>query len=204
MWRQVFHLGVKRYTHKENSWLSRVRSFPLSQARVNLNTAAKATSMKPTKSLPDLDANDIEILRQLEQNDEKNLEELAAELDLSKSNGVIRDISADIDPQSLGLGMVVITEVNVSHERGYADDIGDKLVDVEGVQQVYYTMGDVDFMVISRVQNHDQMNEIIDNIVATDGVNETSSRFVMRELKNENRILENMSEEMIDNVLENE
>ena len=171
--------------------------------------------MKPTKSLPDLDENDLEIIRELEQNDEKNLEELAAELDLSKStihyrlnrlkeDGVITDISADIDPQSLGLAMVVITEVNVSHESGYADEIGDVLVDVEGVQQVYYTMGDVDFVVISRVQNHDQMNEVIDDIVAIDGVNETSSRFVMRELKNENRILENMSDEMIGNVLETE
>ncbi|WP_440767267.1 Lrp/AsnC family transcriptional regulator [Natronorubrum sp. DTA7] len=171
--------------------------------------------MKPTKPLPDLDENDLEILRELEQNDEKNLEELAAELDLSKStihyrlnrlkeDGVITDISADIDPQSLGLAMVVITEVNVSHERGYADEIGDGLVDVEGVQQVYYTMGDVDFVVISRVQNHDQMNEVIDDIVAIDGVNETSSRFVMRELKNGNRILENMSDEMIGNILETE
>ncbi|ELY38944.1 Lrp/AsnC family transcriptional regulator [Natronorubrum tibetense] len=171
--------------------------------------------MKPTKSLPDLDENDLEIIRELEQNDEKNLEELAAELDLSKStihyrlnrlkeNGVITDISADINPQSLGLAMVVITEVNVSHERGYADEIGDGLVNVEGVQQVYYTMGDVDFVVISRVQNHDQMNEVVDDIVAIDGVNETSSRFVMRELKNENRILENMSDEMIGNVLETE
>ncbi len=171
--------------------------------------------MKPTKSLPDLDENDLEIIRELEQNDEKNLEELAAELDLSKStihyrlnrlkeDGVITDISADIDPQSLGLAMVVITEVNVSHESGYADEIGDVLVDVEGVQQVYYTMGDVDFVVISRVQNHDQMNEVVDDIVAIDGVNETSSRFVMRELKNENRILENMSDEMIGNVLETE
>lgn len=169
--------------------------------------------MKPTKPLPDLDENDIEIIRELERNDEKNLEELAAELDLSKStihyrlnrlkeDGVITDISADIDPQSLGLAMVVITEVNVSHERGYADEIGDGLVDVEGVQQVYYTMGDVDFVVISRVQNHDQMNEVIDDIVAIDGVNETSSRFVMRELKNENRIVENMSDEMIGNILE--
>lgn len=171
--------------------------------------------MKPTNPLPDLDENDLEIIRELEQNDEKNLEELADELDLSKStihyrlnrlkeNGVITDISADIDPRSLGLAMVVITEVNVSHERGYADDIGDGLVDIDGVQQVYYTMGDVDFVVISRVQNHDQMNEVIDDIVAIEGVNETSSRFVMRELKNENRILENMSDEMIGNILEAE
>jgi len=96
---------------------------------------------------------------------------------------VITDISANIDPHALGMSMVSITEVYVYHESGYADDIGDELANLPGVQQVFYTMGDVDFIVISRVQNHEQMNELIDKIVAIEGVNETSSRFVMRELK---------------------
>lgn len=171
--------------------------------------------MNHTNATPDLDENDLEIIRELEQNDEKNLEELAEKLDLSKStihyrlnrlkeSGVITDISADVDPHALGLTMVVITEVYVSHESGYAEEIGEELVDVDGVQQVYYTMGDVDFMVISRVQNHDQMNALIDEIVAIGGVNETSSRFVMRELATGDRLVETMSDEMIDRVLEAE
>ncbi|SER38732.1 Lrp/AsnC family transcriptional regulator [Natrinema salaciae] len=171
--------------------------------------------MNHTNATSDLDENDLDIIRELERNDDKNLEELAAELDLSKStvhyrlnrlkeNGVITDISADIDPRALGMSMVIITEVYVSHESGYADEIGDKLVDVAGVQEVYYTMGDVDFMIVSRVQNHEQMNELIDEIVAIEGVNETSSRFVMRELSRGNRLLDTMSEEMIERVLETE
>lgn len=169
--------------------------------------------MNHTNATSDLDENDLDIVRELERNDDKNLEELAEQLDLSKStvhyrlnrlkeNGVITDISADIDPHALGMSMVVITEVYVSHESGYADEIGDELVDIAGVQEVYYTMGDVDFVIVSRVQNHEQMNELIDEIVAIEGVNETSSRFVMRELKRGNRLMDTMSEEMIDQVLE--
>ncbi|WP_254525811.1 Lrp/AsnC family transcriptional regulator [Natrinema caseinilyticum] len=171
--------------------------------------------MEHTNATPDLDETDLEILRQLERNDEKNLEELAEDLDLSKStihyrlnrlkeSDVITDISANIDPRALGMAMVIITEVYVSHESGYADEIGDKLSDVDGVQHVYYTMGDVDFVVISRVQNHDQLNDLIDKVVAIDGVNETSSRFVMRELKDGNHLIDTMSEEMLDRVLETE
>jgi DNA-binding Lrp family transcriptional regulator len=171
--------------------------------------------MNQTDATSDLDEIDLDIIREFEQNDEKSLEELADDLELSKSaihyrlnqlkdSGVITDISANIDPHALGMSMVTITEVYVYHESGYADDIGDALADLPGVQQVFYTMGDVDFMVISRVQNHEQMNELIDKIVAIEGVNETSSRFVMRELKNDSRLLETMSEEMIDNVLEAE
>lgn len=171
--------------------------------------------MNQTNATQDLDENDIDILRELERNDDKNLEELAEELDLSKStihyrlnrlkeDGVITEISANVDPQALGMSMVAITEVYVSHESGYAEDIGTDLGDIDGVQQVFYTMGDVDFMVISRVQNHDQLNELIDKIVAIDGVNETSSRFVMQELKHGNRLIETMSDEMIDRVIEAE
>lgn len=171
--------------------------------------------MNHTDATIDLDENDLDILRELERNDEKNLEELAEELDLSKStihyrlnrlkdDGVITDVSADLDPAALGMSMVVITEVYVSHESGYAEDIGTKLGDIAGVQQVFYTMGDVDFMVIARAQNHEQLNELIDELVAIDGVNETSSRFVMRELKRGNRLIETMSEEMVDRVIETE
>jgi DNA-binding Lrp family transcriptional regulator len=63
-------------------------------------------------------------------------------------------------------------------------------------------MGDVDFVVISRTQDRDQMNDLIDDIVAIDGVNETSSHFVMKELKRDGQVVNNMSDEMVDNVLD--
>ncbi|WP_137288952.1 Lrp/AsnC family transcriptional regulator [Natronorubrum halophilum] len=162
---------------------------------------------------PDLDETDIEILRRLEETNDKNLEELSNELDLSKSavhyrvnnlkeNDVITEISANIDPHTLGLDMLIVTEVSVSHESGYAEEIGDSLTAIDGVNQVYYMMGDVDFIVISRVQNHDQMHALIDDIVEIDGVNETSSQFVIQELQTGDRLLDNTSDGMIDEILD--
>ena len=182
---------------------------------MNANANSDTNDMEHTSATPDLDRSDLEIVRELERSDEKNLEELADDLGLSKSTvhyrlnrlkeaGVITEISANVDPHALGMSMTVITEVYVSHESGYAEEIADELVDVAGVQEVYYTMGDVDFVVVARVQNHEQMNELIDEIVAVDGVNETSSRFVMRELKRDDRIVETMSEGMIDRVIDPE
>jgi DNA-binding Lrp family transcriptional regulator len=63
-------------------------------------------------------------------------------------------------------------------------------------------MGDVDFVVISRAQDRSQINEIIDEMVAVDGVNETSSRFVMKELKTETKPLANMSRDMREAVVD--
>ena len=47
--------------------------------------------------------------------------------------------------------MVTITDVSVTHESGYSGDIGEELNALDWVEQVYYTMGDVDFVIISRV-----------------------------------------------------
>lgn len=161
----------------------------------------------------DLDEVDLRLLSYIEEDFDVNLEDLSDELDFSKSaiyyrlnklreKGVIRRVSADLDPLSFGLNMVMITDVSVAHESGYADDIGTQLTEIPGVQQVYYTMGDVDFVVISRAQNREQMNALIDDVIAIDGVKETSSKFVMKELKSDTKSLINMSEEMRANVLD--
>ncbi|WP_228546123.1 Lrp/AsnC family transcriptional regulator [Halegenticoccus tardaugens] len=155
----------------------------------------------------DFDEKDLQLLEHVEDDFDKSLEELADELDLSKSaihyrlkkhreRGVIKSVNATLDPLAFGLNMMVITNVSVTHERGYAEEIGERLSAVKGVEQVYYTMGDVDFVVISRVQNRTQMNDLIDEIISIDGVNETSSQFVMNELKTDRKVISNMSEQM--------
>ncbi len=159
-----------------------------------------------------LDETDLAIIERVEKDSEVSLEKLADELSLSKSavhyrlnklkdSGVIRSVGADVDPLAFGLEMVAITDVSVTHESGYSDDIGEELNDLDGVEQVYYTMGDVDFVVISRVQTRDQLSELIGQIVAIDGVNETSSKFVMQEFETERSIVSNLTHEARQAVL---
>jgi DNA-binding Lrp family transcriptional regulator len=154
---------------------------------------------------PDLDETDLEILQRVEEDFDVNLKTLADDLDISKSavhyrlkklkeSGVIEGVTADIDPFALGLEMAAITEVSVTHESGYSENIGEELQELRGIEQVYYTMGDVDFIVISRVQSRDQLHDLIELIVAIDGVNETSSKFVMQEFHGEG-LTSNLTEE---------
>ncbi|WP_280537549.1 Lrp/AsnC family transcriptional regulator [Halopenitus sp. POP-27] len=149
------------------------------------------------------DEMDIELLRCVESDFDVSLDTLSQQLDLSKSAvhyrlnklkdaGVIRSVTADLDPLAFGLDMVALTEVSVTHEQGYSETIGTDLADVKGVEQVYYTMGDVDFVVVSRVQDRSQMNAVIEEMVAIDGVNETSSRFVMDEVTSGADVVDNL------------
>lgn len=162
-----------------------------------------------------LDETDLEILQYIEADEELNLSALAAEVDLSKSaihyrlnklkdSGIVQGMPARLDPLAFGLEMMMITEVMVTHESGYATDIGEQLSEIAGVFQVYYTMGDVDFIVISRTQTREQMNDLLDQVIAIEGVNETSSTFVMDEYKTDGKVVANMSEEMRHNVYDSE
>ncbi|WP_416841436.1 Lrp/AsnC family transcriptional regulator [Haloferax sp. DFSO52] len=159
------------------------------------------------------DETNLALLERIESDFDVSLETLSNELGISKStvhyrltklreSGVIRRTVAELDPVAFGLDMVMITEVSVAHEKGYADDIGEQLKALPGVQQVYYTMGDADFVIISRLQNRDQMNTLIDEVVSIKGVDETSSRFVMKELTTNTGVFANLSSAMRSKLLE--
>nr|WP_245333048.1 Lrp/AsnC ligand binding domain-containing protein [Halarchaeum solikamskense] len=94
--------------------------------------------------------------------------------------------------------MVALTQVTVVHESGYSDALGARLSAVSGVEQVYYTMGDVDFVLVVRVQDREQMNDVIEEVIAIDGVNQTSSRFVMDEIRGDEGTVENLREDALE------
>ncbi len=165
------------------------------------------------RTYQNLDDTDLTIIERVEEDFDVSLETVADELNLSKSaihyrlnklkdSGVICGVSADVEPLAFGLEMVSITDVSVTHESGYSEDIGEELSGLAGVEQVYYTMGDIDFVVISRVQTRDQLNDLIDRIVAVDGVNETSSKFVMQEFGNRRSIVSSLTKEARQGVLD--
>ncbi|MFC4360462.1 Lrp/AsnC family transcriptional regulator [Halobium salinum] len=154
----------------------------------------------------DLDETDLALLERIERDFDVSLQQLADEVGVSKSAvhyrlknleaaGVVRGRVADLDPAAFGLDTVVVTEVTVAHEAGYAEDIGEQLAALPGVEQAYYTMGDVDFLLVSRLRTREGTNELIDSVVAIDGVNETASRFVMKELSTGGKLLGNLSPE---------
>ncbi len=57
-------------------------------------------------------------------------------------------------------------------------------------------------MVVSRVQTRDQLNDLIDQIVAVEGVNETSSKFVMQEFDADSSLVSNLTDEARQAVLD--
>jgi len=138
----------------------------------------------------------IEILYKISTSKELNLEKVSKELDVPKSTvyynfkkledeGVIRGVNLDIDQNLLGVDITAITFVRTKYVGASGDSIGVKLANIPGVIAVYYMLGDIDFIVISKAMNREDLKRIIDSIAEIEGVERTSTQYVLNVIKEE-------------------
>lgn len=102
-----------------------------------------------------------------------------------REEGVIQNDLYDIDMKELGFSITVISEVWAEYEEDYHQEIGEQLSDVEGVNQVYFTMGNTDFVVISHLTSQEMAESLIESFEAINGIQRTSSKFVITTVKDE-------------------
>ncbi|MFC6988959.1 Lrp/AsnC family transcriptional regulator [Haloplanus sp. GCM10025708] len=159
-----------------------------------------------------MDEKDIRILAAITEKATGSPEKIHQETDIPASTvhyrinqlreeGIIKNDLFEIDLGKLGLSITLISEVWAEFEEGYHNDVGEKLADVEGVNQVYFTMGDTDFVVISHVANREMVEELIGDFETIDAVNRTSSKFVITTVKNESSPLNDYELDTLVDVL---
>jgi len=98
---------------------------------------------------------------------------------------ILKNDLFDMDLERLGLSLTIISDVKAEFEEGYHEIVGDKLAEVEGVNQVYFTMGDTDFVVIGHVTNRAMVESVVESYQRIDEIQRTSSKFVISTVKNE-------------------
>ncbi len=147
-----------------------------------------------------MDEKDVRILAAVAKLGTGSPEKLSAETGIPKSTvhyrlgnlreeGVVTNDLLDVDLSSVGLSLTVITEVTAEYDEGYHDDVGRQLESIEGVNQVYFTMGDTDFVVISHLADRSMVESLVRQFEAIDEVARTSSKFVIKTIKDESRPL---------------
>ena len=100
--------------------------------------------------------------------------------------GVIENDLYDLDHEALGLGVTVIVEVLADYDGPY-EEVAEELLDVEGVTQAFFTMGETDFIVIARLSSSDAVERLIGDFEAIPEVERTNSTFVISSLREESR-----------------
>ena len=113
-----------------------------------------------------------------------------------REDGVIENDLYDVDLEAVGLNVTVVIEVLTDYSGTY-DAVAEKFGDIEGVTQVYLTMGETDFIVIAHLTDSDMVERLIADFEALEEVERTNSTFVISTLKDSQRALESYSLETL-------
>lgn len=149
-----------------------------------------------------LDEQDLDILKTIAELGVTSPKRIADETGTPKStvhyrlqnlreDGIIKNDLFEIEPDALGLSVTVISEVMAEYEEGYHETVGRQLSAIDGVSNVYFTMGDTDFIVTAHLPNSSYVQTLVESYEAVDGVERTSSKFVISTIKHEPNPLRN-------------
>jgi len=122
-------------------------------------------------------------------------------LDQLRESGVVENDLLDLDLSKLGLSITIISEVYAEFGEGYHDEVGQQLADVEGINQVYFTMGDTDFVVIGHVTDRAMVESVVDAYESIEEIKRTSSKFVIATVKNERHAINDFEHDTLVDAL---
>ena len=107
-----------------------------------------------------------------------------------RESGIIRNDLYDLDLEEVGLDVTVLVQLSTDYH-GTHHDFEEKILDVEGVSQAYFTMGQTDFVVIAHLPDRELVERLITDLESIDEVRGTNSTFVVSTLRHSTRAFEN-------------
>ncbi|MCL4118212.1 UNVERIFIED_CONTAM: hypothetical protein GTU68_020444 [Idotea baltica] len=141
------------------------------------------------------DTYDRAILQTLQNDADISIEHLSDQIGLSRNatwrrvkrleeDKVIRGRVALLNPDSLGLGLVVFISVRTDqHDAGWADTFTKALRQFPEIVGAYRTSGDLDYLLHARVSDVKAYDALYQRLIAKIDLKDVSASFVMEELK---------------------
>ncbi|WP_323674892.1 Lrp/AsnC family transcriptional regulator [Halorubellus sp. PRR65] len=154
-----------------------------------------------------MDDRDVRLLKAISELGTGSPERLHEETDIPVSTihyrlnnlreaGVIENDCYDLDLDALGLGVTVILEVLTDYS-GSHEDVAEDVEAIEGVTQLFSTMGETDYVAIARLADGDDVGRLIRDFETVDAVERTNSTYVIDELHEDARALGSYSMETL-------
>ncbi|RYG92244.1 Lrp/AsnC family transcriptional regulator [Loktanella sp. IMCC34160] len=143
----------------------------------------------------EIDQIDRKILRELQRDTTRSLDEVADLVGLSRNAvwrrvrlleqaGVIRDRVALLDPEKLGLGLTVFVQVRTSsHDPDWLTKFARAMRDTPEVLGAYRMTGDLDYLIRARVGSVQDYDRFYQRLIARLPLSDVSASFVMEEIK---------------------
>jgi Lrp/AsnC family transcriptional regulator len=142
-----------------------------------------------------LDAYDLAILRELQRDSARTVEELAGTVNLSRNacwrrvklmeeTGVIRARVALVDAVKLNAGLTVLIRIRTSqHSAAWAQAFREAVAALPEIVGAYRTSGEVDYMLRARVPDVAAYDRLYQRLIARVDMVDVAASFVMEEIK---------------------
>jgi Lrp/AsnC family leucine-responsive transcriptional regulator len=161
-----------------------------------MSSHKRRTMSAPKK--PKIDETDQHILRYMLKNGEFNLENIAQKVGVSKSTvhnrikklkdiGLLKGFLPLLDTEKTGNSITAIALIRAKYGPQYAEEVGRKLSQIEGVWAVYFVLGENDFVVLVRARTKDELEKVIEQFTVIDGVERSNTAFALKIIKEDPR-----------------
>ena len=147
-----------------------------------------------------LDPTDARILARLQQRCDEPLEDLGQHIGLSRNavwrrvkaledRGVLKGRVAVVDPDAVGLGLMVFIQVRAAHHSAvWLDQFRRAVRAMPEILGVYRMTGDLDYLIRARVADMADYDRLYQRLIARVEMGDVSASFVMEELKEGNAL----------------
>lgn len=147
-------------------------------------------------SRAELDELDLKILHELQTDCRIPIQDLAKKLGSPSStiryrvkrlekDRIIEGYNAKINPEKVGMDYITIIRVIVHSRPDQDETIGQELAKIPGVGAVYSTLGEQDFLVLTRSANRPEFLKILRKIWGVDGVMRSMTQVIANVIKEE-------------------
>ena len=143
----------------------------------------------------DFDSADLRILRELQQDASRSVEQIAQAVGLSQnpcwrrikrleSEGVIARRVAIVDPAKLDVGITVFVSVRTNqHNDAWLEQFTRGVQDIPEIVEIYRMSGDVDYLLKILVRDIAEYDRIYKQLIRVTELYDVSSSFAMEQLK---------------------
>lgn len=148
-----------------------------------------------TEKIKNIDQNDRNILRALQQDASLSLENLAAKLSLStnacwrrikrmEADGIIERRVAIVQPESVGLGMTAFVAVKTNdHSDKWLEKFAAAASSIDELVEFYRMAGEVDYMLKFLVRDMADYDRVYKKLITVVSLSDVSASFAMERIK---------------------
>lgn len=142
-----------------------------------------------------LDVFDLALLRELQRDSSRSIDDLAAVVNLSRNAcwrrikaleeaGVIKGRVVLLDPEAVNAGLCVIISLRTSkHDEAWATRFRDAVATIPEIVGAYRTAGEIDYILKARVPDVAAYDRLYKKLIARVDMLDVSASFVMEQLK---------------------